>query len=88
MRAAKVDQNHGEIVKALRQVGASVESMARQGRGCPDLLVGYRGKNFVFEVKPAKGKLREQQIAWMEKWSGHADTVRSVDEALRAIGAA
>ena len=50
-RAAKVDANQTEIVKALRQVGASVQSLAATGKGCPDLLVGIRGLNFLIEVK-------------------------------------
>ena len=40
MRAARVDQNHVEIVKALRDHGAFVVSLATVGKGVPDLLVG------------------------------------------------
>ncbi len=50
-RAAKIDRNHVEIVAALRGVGASVQDLAAVGKGCPDLLVGYRGQNYVIEVK-------------------------------------
>ena len=50
-RAAKIDANQTEIVKALRQVGASVQSLASTGKGCPDLLVGFRGVNWLLEVK-------------------------------------
>ncbi|HJP47915.1 hypothetical protein [Acinetobacter venetianus] len=44
-RAAKIDANQTEIVKALRKFGASVQSLASTGKGCPDLLVGFRGMN-------------------------------------------
>jgi Holliday junction resolvase len=88
MRKARIDRNHGEIVQALRQVGASVQSLASVGRGCPDLLVGYRGLVFVMEVKAAKGKLRPLQEEWREGWRGPVHIVRTVDEALAAIGAA
>ena len=38
--APRVDRNHSEIVDALRQAGASVQSLVKVGDGCPDLLVG------------------------------------------------
>lgn len=87
MRRARVDANHGEIVKALRQVGASVQSLARQGEGCPDLIVGWRGQNFLIEVKSRGGKPNQAQNAWAEKWRGLTHVVWSVDDALTAIGA-
>lgn len=74
-RAAKVDDNHDEIVKVLRQMGASVQSLAAIGKGCPDLLVGYKGKNILIEIKdgrkpPSQRKLTEQQLDWMTYWNG------------------
>lgn len=86
MRAAKVDGNHAQIVRSLRQAGASVQSMARLGQGAPDLLVGFQGQNWVMEVKAEKGLVRAFQAAWMSNWRGHVVVVRSVDEALAAIG--
>ena len=50
-RAAKVDANHSTIVKALRDVGATVLSLASMGHGCPDLVIGKDGKNWLVEVK-------------------------------------
>jgi hypothetical protein len=50
-RAAKVDANQTEIVQALRQIGAVVQSLAAVGNGCPDLLVGYRNRLFLLELK-------------------------------------
>jgi len=49
MRAARVDANQQEIVKALRSVGAYVRVIT-QGDGLPDLLVGYRGVTLLMEV--------------------------------------
>ena len=87
MRKVRVDANHGEIVQALRQVGASVQSLAKVGDGCPDLVVHFRKHTYLLELKTAKGKLRPQQVAWQEKWDGPVHVARSVDEALKAIGA-
>ena len=50
-RAAKVDDNQAEIVATLRYVGCSVTSLASIGRGCPDIVVGYNGVNYLLEIK-------------------------------------
>ena len=47
----KVDANQAEIVKALRQVGMSVLSLAPMGKGCPDLLVADDDSYFLIEVQ-------------------------------------
>ena len=86
-RNAKVDANHGVIVAALRQVGASVQDLAKVGKGCPDILVGYRGQNYLMEIKTNKGKATLPQIAWHTFWQGQVVVVRDVDEALHVIGA-
>jgi hypothetical protein len=88
MRKARIDRNHGEIVQALRQVGASVTSTARVGRGFPDIVVGFRGQNYLLEIKQGKGLVRAQQAQFFNEWAGKAHVVRSVDDALKAIGAA
>lgn len=82
--AAKVDLNQAEIVKALRgESGVSVHSLASQGRGCPDLLVGIRQQTFLCEVKNGIKKLTPDQVKFIERWEGSpviilrdADTAR------------
>lgn len=81
-RAARTDQNHTEIIKGLRKIGATVQSLHAVGKGCPDILVGYRGKNFLFEIKVEKGSLTNEQIKWHDDWNGMAYVVRSIDEAV------
>ena len=56
-RDAKVDQNQQEIITALRQIGASVYPLHFAGKGCPDLLVGFRGRNYLIFVKTERGRL-------------------------------
>lgn len=84
-QAAKRDTNEAEIVAALRQMGATVQHLSAPG--VPDLLVGFRGNNYLLEVKTAKGKLTEPEHAWFEGWRGQCVIVRSVEEALQQIGA-
>lgn len=89
MRHGRIDANHAEIVGALRGVGAHVQSLADLGRGVPDLLVGFRGRWVVIEVKGPRGKLTAAEQSWVDECGTRAPVhvVRSVDQALRVIGA-
>ena len=91
-RAARTDANHEEIVKALRAVGATVQSLAAVGHGVPDLLVGYQGKTILMEVKdgtksPSKRQLTEDQVKWIDAWTGGSvfivDNVEAAWNALK-----
>lgn len=82
---ARVDSNHLEIVAALKDSGCTVESLARMGKGCPDLLVGLRGRNWLIEVKGGRGLIRASQAAWRSRWNGQVAIVRNVDEAIEFV---
>lgn len=89
-RFGKIDANHSEIVKALRQFGCSVKSLASQGDGMPDILVGLRGQNFLLEIKdgnlpPSKQKLTDDERVFHATWNGQVSVVTSVAEALKVI---
>ena len=91
IRAARIDDNHTAIVKALRKCGAAVQSLAAVGNGCPDLLVWFRGYH-VMEIKdgqkrPSARELTPAQTKWHAAWPGDVAVVTSVDDALRVIGA-
>lgn len=83
-RAAKRDLVEPEIIDALRATGASVQMLS--SRGTPDLLVGIDGKNVLLEIKTGKSKLTEDERVWHSLWNGQVTIVRSVEEALAAIG--
>jgi hypothetical protein len=90
MRAAKVDDNQKEIVKALRTLGCSVQHLHSVGAGCPDLLVGYKGFNILLELKdgnksPSQQKLTPDQIIWHRDWRGHVNVVNSSEQAIIAV---
>lgn len=89
-RAAKVDSNQPEIIEALRKAGASVQPLHAVGGGCPDILVGFRGRNFAMEVKdgslpPSARRLTEMQADWHLLWRGQVAVVKSVPEALALL---
>ncbi|MGI3168423.1 hypothetical protein ACRARG_04675 [Pseudooceanicola sp. C21-150M6] len=93
-RAAKVDANQRELVEQLRGIGMSVQPLHSVGGGCPDLLCGWQGQNFLLEVKPEgvgvskqRQNLRgDHQPKWHDEWRGQVAVVHNVTEALEACG--
>lgn len=88
--AAKVDRNQSEIVDALRKAGATVQPLHAVGKGCPDLLVGFRGQNILLEVKDWKAAksdrvLTSHQVEWHGGWKGQVAQVETVDAALALL---
>ena len=92
IRAAKVDSNQSEIVKALRKVGATVLIIS-QLKNAFDILVGYRGNLFIIEIKdgtlsPSRRKLTPGEIKCKTNFERVGVTyhiANSVDEALDII---
>lgn len=85
-RAARVDGNHGEIVSALRAIGASVYDASAVGGGFPDLVVGLRGVTLLVEVKnpkqpPSKRRLKPLQQQFHAAWRGSSVMVVETPEA-------
>jgi hypothetical protein len=85
-RAAKIDANQEQIVSALRAAGATVQSLATVGNGCPDLLVGFNRQTLLMEIKdgkkvPSARKLTEDQVTWHGRWNGGALAVVDGPEA-------
>ncbi len=91
-RAAKVDTTQAEIVAALKGAGATVQHLHSVGEGCPDLLAGFRGRNWLLECKPNIGapsrrRLRDNQREWHDGWKGQVAVVETPEAALAVIGA-
>lgn len=87
MRRAKVDDNQATVVAELRQMGVSVTHLHAVHMGCPDILCGWRGANWLFEIKdgakpPSARKLTGLQERWHLQWSGQAAVITSADEAM------
>ncbi len=63
--SSRRDANQAQIVSELRQIpGIKVWDIAMLGDGTVpgDILVNYRGKWFVFEVKTEEGRLTQMQV--------------------------
>ena len=81
----RVDANQGEIVTALREFGASVLILSSVGHGCPDLLVGWMGCNFLMEVKTRTGRLTADERDFSNSWRGGWVVVRTPEQAIEYI---
>jgi len=82
----RADSNQQEIVDFLRFAGASVLILSQVGNGCPDLLIGYNGNNYLIEVKYKNGRLRKKQKEFIQSWNGTAVIVaKSIEEVRKAI---
>ncbi len=84
-RAARIDGNHREIVDVLRAHGASVLPLHMIGNGCPDIAVGFRGQNFLVEIKNGSilgWKLTDAQKKFHVEWNGSVVILDSVDTTL------
>lgn len=90
-RAAAVDSNQSAIVKALRDCHQRVFVTSMVGRGFPDVVVGRNGFNYFLEVKDPTKPRRDQRLTEDEElfhktWPGQICVVKSIEEALTAIG--
>lgn len=50
MKIARVDENQKAIVRFLREKNVTVSITSATGRGFPDLVCGYKGKNILLEI--------------------------------------
>jgi hypothetical protein len=85
--ARRTDANQKEIVTAFRDLGASVFILSEVGKGCPDLLVGIFGLNYLVEVKdgkkpPSGQKLTEKEQIFFDLWKGQVCILKSVEDVL------
>lgn len=95
-RAARIDSNQNEIVKHLRERGASVQILSAVGKGCPDILVGHMAadglkRNIVIEIKdgsksPSRQRLTPDEESWFASWKGECAIVNSIHEVDRVMG--
>ncbi len=89
--AARIDVNQPQIVSELRQCGVTVQHLHAVGHGCPDIMCGYLGRNYVFEIKdpgksPSRRRLTEDEEKWHREWGGQVDVILTTEDALKVMG--
>lgn len=82
----RVDSNQKQIVQALRKAGVSVLHLHAVGHGCPDILVGARNNNYLFEIKQEGGKLTPDEERFYVSWLGQVHVIHCAEDALKIIG--
>ena len=88
--AKRVDKNQKDITTALRKIGCSVFPTHMVGHGFVDIVCGYRGRNYLLEVKdgslsPSKKKLTIDQKLFHFGWQGQVAIVYSAEDAVKYI---
>ncbi len=89
-RRARVDANHGEIIRAFRKFGFSVADTSRLGAGFPDLVIARSKRTAVCEVKdgtkvPSARRLTAPEAIFKDEWKGTYLIVESLDDVLSVV---
>jgi hypothetical protein len=80
-RAARTDNNQHELVEALKKIGARCYYIKEP----VDLVVGFRGRTLLLEVKGEGKPLTQAQQEFMATWPGEVHVCRTIDEAIAAV---
>jgi hypothetical protein len=86
--ARRTDNNQSAIIQALRDIGCSVQDLSQLGRGCPDLLIGFRMRNFLLEIKNCEDhapRLTDCEERWIKAWAGQVAVVTNVADAIAIV---
>jgi hypothetical protein len=87
----RTDRNHAEIINALRKIpNLSVFSTHEVGKGFPDIVIGYKGINYLIEIKdgnkpPSARKLTDAELQFHSNWKGQIKIVNNLDELLEIL---
>ncbi len=86
-RAAKIDTNQPAIVADIRALGWTVQHLHMVGKGCPDIMVGAKGKNYLFEIKNPEYdcKLTDDEQEWHDVWQGQVDIAETIEDILEVV---
>jgi len=84
MKHGRTDSNQHEIVATLHKCGVTVAVLSDVGKGIPDLLAGYHGKNYLLECKDGS-KLTPAQVKWHASWRGQKAIVNDAEDAINVV---
>ena len=92
MLARRTDDNHREVIDGFRAAmpEATVFDLSGTGKGCPDVMVGWRGRNYLFEIKdggkaPSRRDLTDAQKDFHGSWQGQVAVVTTAAEMAAVI---
>ena len=90
MRYGKRDDNHKDIVACFRGYGASVSDVSSLPNIGYDIVVGFRGFNFLVEIKdgkkaPSARKLTKSEQNMLDTWNGQYSVVESEEDVYKLL---
>lgn len=87
-RAARTDNNQKEIVKYIRSIGGLVLHLHTL-KNCCDILVGFRGVIYLFEIKNGaknKKKLTQGEVEFLRDWIGYSlHVITGIEDVKRIL---
>jgi hypothetical protein len=91
MRIKKVDTNQSKLVAQMRKIpGLRVAHTHIVGNGFVDVVCGYKGQNFLFEIKdpskpPSARKLTPDEEKFHSTWTGSIHVIEKIEDVLSII---
>ena len=90
--AKRTDDNHADVVQEVRDAlpEATVFDLSGTGKGAPDLLIGFGGRNYLVELKdgektPSARSLTEAQQKFHGTWQGQVAIATTAAGVVAAI---
>jgi len=87
----RTDANQKQIVEMVRKLpGASITSTHTIGKGFPDLVIGYKGINYLIELKDgnkpkSQKKLTPDEVEFHMKWNGQIAVCENFEDILKIL---
>ena len=91
MTYKRTDANQQDIIDKLRCIpNLSVVSTHTIGKGFPDIIVGYKGNNYMIEIKDgakwkSQQKLTADELVFHMKWKGQICVCNSFEQVFELI---
>lgn len=91
MRVRRSDDNQKHLVGQMRKIpGLKVVHTHTVGSGMVDVICGFRGTNYLFEIKdPSKPKsarkLTEDEQRFHNEWTGQVAVVETIEDVLKIL---
>ena len=85
--AKRRDACERNIINELKKIDVNNEVSVQMLDipGGPDVILGYRGRNYLIEFKSENGKLNEKQQKWHAEWKGQVTVCRSIENVLTLL---
>jgi hypothetical protein len=91
MKAKRIDDNQQQLVKQIRRIpGVSVKITSALGEGFTDAVIGFRGMNYLTEIKdpakpPSARKLTPAEEKFHSEWRGQVCIIETIDDVLKML---